>query len=289
MTAPARAVGVVGLGRMGTPIAGHLVAAGHRVVALDPDPAAGDGLADGVRRVDRDTDLDGCEVVLVLAGGGAVGSILLAGDRLRPAWRGRDVLVCSTVDPAEMRRLHEVAARDGGRLLDAPLCRGDHGARRGDLQALVGGDAAVLDRCADVLAAFCSDVVHVGGPGAGQTAKLVNNMLLWSNIASVVEGLRLAEELGVRREPLVEGLLKSSASSWVLETWARPRELPWADEDMRMVLESAARAGLDAPVADVVARVIGDVRASGVLAEGGFGTTGWALPPAAAPDDAGPG
>lgn len=282
---PSRAVGVVGLGRMGGPIAGHLAAAGHRVWALDPDPRAGDGLPPGVRRVDADADLAPCEVVLVLAGGSAVGSILLSGDRLRPAWRGRDVLVCSTVDPVEMRRLHEVAVRDGGRLLDAPLCRGDHGARRGELLALVGGEPAVLARCADVLAAFCSDVVHIGGPGAGQTAKLVNNMLLWSNIAAVVEGLRLAEELGVRRGPLVEGLLRSSASSWVLETWDRPRELPWADEDMRMVLESATRAGLDAPVADVVQRVIADVRAAGVLAEGGFGTTGWALPAAPGPDD----
>jgi 3-hydroxyisobutyrate dehydrogenase-like beta-hydroxyacid dehydrogenase len=136
----------------------------------------------------------------------------------------------------------------------------------------------MLARCADVLRAFCSDVVHVGGPGAGQTAKLVNNMLLWSNIVSVAEGLRLAEELGVRRGPLVEGLLHSSAGSWVLETWGRPRELPWADEDMRMVLDAADRIGLDAPVSSVVQRVIGAVRASGMLADGGFGTAGWSLP-----------
>ena len=98
-----------------------------------------------------------------------------------------------------------VAAADGGRLLDAPLCRGDHAARQGTLLALVGGDAGVLERTADVLRVFCSDVVHIGGPGAGQTAKLVNNMLLWSTIASVVEGLRLAERLGVQRGPSSRG------------------------------------------------------------------------------------
>jgi 3-hydroxyisobutyrate dehydrogenase-like beta-hydroxyacid dehydrogenase len=279
-----RRVAVVGLGRMGVPIAGHLFAAGHEVWGLDPDPQAGDGLSGEVRRAAGEGDLAGCEVVVVLAGGTAVRRIQLDGDRLRPVWRATDVLVCSTVDPAEMVGLHEAAERDGGRLLDAPLCRGDHGARRGDLLALVGGDADVLAGCADVLRAFCSDVVHVGGPGAGQTAKLVNNMLLWSNIAAVVEGLRLAEELGVRRGPLVEGLRRSSAASWVLDTWDRPRDLPWADEDMRMVLESAARAGLDAPVSDVVQRVIGTVRSSGALAEGGFGTTGWALPARPGPD-----
>jgi 3-hydroxyisobutyrate dehydrogenase-like beta-hydroxyacid dehydrogenase len=271
-----RTVGVVGLGRMGGPMAGHLAAAGHDVLGCDPDPSATP--PDAVRRVGEMADLGECDVVLVTAGGRAVGDILVADGRLRPVWRDRDVLVCSTVDPDEMRRLHAVAAADGGRLLDAPLCRGDHGARQGTLLALVGGDAGVLARTAEVLRAFCSDVVHVGGPGAGQTAKLVNNMLLWSNIASVVEGLRLAEQLGVARGPLVEGLLLSSANSWVLETWARPREIPWADEDMRMVLESAERVGLDAPVSRVVQEAIAEVRRSGAVADGGFGATGWARP-----------
>ncbi len=226
-------------------------------------------------------DLDAlgeCDVVLVTAGGRAVGDILVVDGRLRPVWRDRDVLVCSTVDPEEMRRLHDIAADDGGRLLDTPLCRGDHAARQGTLLALVGGDAAVLERTADVLRVFCSDVVHIGGPGAGQTAKLVNNMLLWSTIASVVEGLRLAERLGVQRGPLVEGLLLSSANSWVLETWARPREIPWADEDMRLVLAAAERAGLPAPMSRVVQEAIAEVRSSGAVADGGFGATGWAQP-----------
>jgi 3-hydroxyisobutyrate dehydrogenase-like beta-hydroxyacid dehydrogenase len=273
-----RRVGVVGLGRMGAPIAGHLAAAGHEVLGLDPDPGAGAELPASVRRVSGVAELEGCDVVLVLAGGDAVPRVLFSDGRLHPSLRDRDVLVCSTVDPAAMRELHEAAARDGGRLLDAPLCRGDHGARRGDLLALVGGDTEVLARCAGVLAAFCSDVEHVGGPGAGQVAKLVNNMLLWSTIASVVEGLRLAEALGVQRGPLVDGLRRSSADSWVLRTWDRPRELPWADEDMRLVLDAALRAGADAPVSEVVQRAIGAVRSSGVLAEGGLGEAGWALP-----------
>jgi 3-hydroxyisobutyrate dehydrogenase-like beta-hydroxyacid dehydrogenase len=276
--AHSRSVGVVGLGRMGAPVAGHLAAAGYAVRGLDPDPGAGAGLPPDVRRVAGYPGLDGCDPVLVLAGGPAVPAILLADGRLRENWRGRDVLVCSTVDPAQMRRLNEIADRDGGRLLDAPLCRGDHGARDGDLLALVGGPAVVLDRCRDVLHAFCSDVVHVGGAGAGQVAKLVNNMLLWANIASVAEGLRLAEELGVRRGPLVEGLRRSSAGSWVLDTWERSRELPWAAEDMRMVLDAAAHAGLDVPVADTVREAIGAVRESAMLAGGGFGAAGWRLP-----------
>lgn len=273
-------VGVVGLGRMGGPIAGHLIAAGHEVLGVDPA-----GGPPGVRVVPDLEALAACDVLLVTVGGSVVPDVLLADDRLHPACRGRDVVVCSTVDPDEMRRLHGIAARDGGALLDAPLCRGDHGAREGTLLALVGGDAAVLERTEEVLRAFCSDVMHIGGPGAGQAAKLVNNMLLWANIASAVEALRLAEQLGVRRGPLVEGLRKSSADSWVLETWARPRELPWADEDMRMVLEAAGRAGLDAPLARVVQVAIGEVRDSRVLADGGFGATGWTQ--AAYPEDAG--
>jgi 3-hydroxyisobutyrate dehydrogenase-like beta-hydroxyacid dehydrogenase len=282
------AVGVVGLGRMGSPMAGHLVAAGSEVLGYDPYPAA--AVPEGVARAAAMDDMAACDVVLVTAGGRVVGDILVGDDgRLRPVWRDRDVLVCSTVDPEEMRRLHEVAGRDGGRLLDTPLCRGDHGARQGTLLALVGGDPEVLARTRGVLGAFCSDVVHVGGPGAGQTAKLVNNMLLWANIASVVEGLRLAERLGVQRGPLVEGLLLSSADSWVLETWDRKREIPWADEDMRMVLEAAARVDLPAPVSAMVQEAIAEVRSSGVLTEGGFGTTGWEQPAYPAGSEAGTG
>jgi 3-hydroxyisobutyrate dehydrogenase-like beta-hydroxyacid dehydrogenase len=288
MTEDARRVAVLGLGRMGGPMAGHLVAAGHEVVGYDPDPTA--DVPPGVTRAATMDGAAACDVVLVTAAGWVVGDILVGEDgRLRPAWRDRDVLVCSTVDPEEMRRLHDVAERDGGRLLDTPLCRGDHGARQGTLLALVGGDAAVLARADGVLRAFCSDVVHVGGPGAGQTAKLVNNMLLWANIASVVEGLRLAERLGVQRGPLVAGLLRSSASSWVLETWDRTREIPWADEDMRMVLDAAEQVDLPAPMARVVAEAIAEVRSSGVLAEGGFGASGWAQPAYPAGDDAGTG
>jgi 3-hydroxyisobutyrate dehydrogenase/2-hydroxy-3-oxopropionate reductase len=226
-------------------------------------------------------------VVLVTAGGRAVPDILIADGRLRSVWRGTDVLVCSTVDPEEMRALHRAAAADGGHLLDTPLCRGDHGARQGTLLALVGGSAEMLARTSDVLQTFCSDVVHVGGPGAGQAAKLVNNMLLWSNIASLVEGLRLAERLGVSRGPLVKGLLLSSARSWAMETWERPREIPWAGEDMRMVLAAAERAGLPAPVSRVVQEAVGEVAGSGLLAEGGFGAAGWARPAYADEDCAG--
>lgn len=278
-------VGVVGLGRMGGPIAGHLAAAGREVFGLDPGSTAG---WPSVQRVASPEGLKSCDVVLVTAGGRVVGDILLKDGALRPAWRDRDVVVCSTVDPEEMRRLHAAAAADGGRLLDAPLCRGDHAAREGTLLALVGGDTSTLGRVDDVLRVFCSDIVHIGGPGAGQAAKLVNNMLLWSTIASVVESLRLAEGLGVSRGPLVEGLLKSSASSWVLETWDRRRELPWADEDMRMIMNCAANAGVEAPVARVVQGAIRFVRDSGALAEGGFGATGWTRP-ASPTEDGGPG
>jgi 3-hydroxyisobutyrate dehydrogenase-like beta-hydroxyacid dehydrogenase len=105
----------------------------------------------------------------------------------------------------------------------------------------------------------------------------------------VVEGLRLAERLGVRRGPLVEGLLRSSANSWVLQTWDREREIPWADEDMRMVLAAAGRVDLPAPMSRVVQEAIAEVRSSGVLAEGGFGAVGWEQPAYPAGEEAGTG
>src|SRR5215212_331843 len=101
-TTGSRRVGVLGLGRMGGPMAGHLAAAGHDV--LGSDPAAGATTPEGVQRVADAALLGNCDVVLVTAGGRVVGDILTSEDgRLRPEWWGPDLLVCSTVDPEEMR------------------------------------------------------------------------------------------------------------------------------------------------------------------------------------------
>lgn len=275
----ARTVGVVGLGKMGRPIAGHLLEAGHRVIGVDLDPTAGADLEPaGLRRGATPDDLEGADVCIILVEGRSAADVLLSDGEYRPVFTGCTTLVCSTVDPELMGSLYAAADAADGRLLDAPLCRGDHGARRGDLLALVGGSAALLEDCAGVLRAFCSDVVRVGGPGAGQVAKLVNNYLLWANIASITEGLQLGEALGVRRAALVDALLPSSARSWVLETWERPRDLPWAHEDMRMVLEASTDAGLSLPIAGLVHEVIKGVRTRGVLRDGGLQTSGWRMP-----------
>jgi 3-hydroxyisobutyrate dehydrogenase-like beta-hydroxyacid dehydrogenase len=109
-------------------------------------------------------------------------------------------------------------------------------------------------------------------------AKLVNNLLLWTTIAGVTEALQLGEALGVRRGPLVEALLPSSARSWVLETWERPRDLPWAHEDMRMVLEASTAAELSLPLSGVVHELIKGIRSRGVLREGGLQAEGWLMP-----------
>jgi 3-hydroxyisobutyrate dehydrogenase-like beta-hydroxyacid dehydrogenase len=277
--ASVRTVGVVGLGKMGAPIAAHLLRHGHSVVGVDLDPAAGaDLVAAGMQRADGADDLAGVEICLVLVEGRSAERVLLADGGYRPALVDCLTLVCSTVEPEPMRALHAAADGAGARLLDAPLCRGDHGARQGDLLALVGGSRELLAECEDVLRAFCSEVVHVGGPGAGQVAKLVNNLLLWANITSIVEALQLGEALGVRRAPLVQALLPSSARSWVLETWQRPRALPWAHEDMRMVLEASTEAGLSLPLSGLVHELIKGIRSREVLRDGGFQADGWQLP-----------
>jgi 3-hydroxyisobutyrate dehydrogenase-like beta-hydroxyacid dehydrogenase len=76
----------------------------------------------------------------------------------------------------------------------------------------------------------------------------------------------------------VAALRRSSAASWVLDTWDRPRAVPWAEEDMRMVRAAASRAGVDVPVAEAVAAAIGDIAATGLLAGGGFARPGWSRP-----------
>lgn len=284
---PASTVVVVGLGRMGAPIAGHLLAAGYGVVGLDPRPDAGADLVDAGLDVRRGWeglrgrfDADGPTGCLLTVDGAAVADVLLdegVPRRWRLPWPTLAV-VCSTVAPAAMDELDRAAADAGARLVDAPLCRGDHAARTGDLLALLG--CAEADRAAAtaLLRAFCTDVVDVGAVGAGQAVKLANNVLLWSHIAATVEALRLGEGLGVRRSVLRDALRRSSAASWVLDTWDRPRELPWADEDLAMAEEVSERIGLRLPVAGAVRDAVRGIREAGLLHAGGLQDRGWSLP-----------
>ena len=253
MSANATTVGVIGAGRMGMPIIGHLARSGFATTATDLDPARATRVAalGAEWAVDGATVAAQSEVILLCVGFDAEVRALLAPDgALRKARPGSIVAVLSTVRPETVQALSTALERDGSglHLLDSTVCRGGKAADEGTLLSFVGGDAAVVDRLTPVLRAYSSDVVHTGGVGTAQVAKAANNLILWACLVADHEALALARQYGLDTDVLRKALLMSSADNHALEVWGQ-QSMAWAEDDMAIVGEMAAGAGLALPQA----------------------------------------
>ena len=253
-------VGILGLGKMGCPMAGHLVAKGFKVIGYDPLPEArektrtrGAGSAASPREVAQASDL----VIIVVGFDSEVEEVIFGMDGvLEGAKPGLVVALGSTVAPRYAKRL---AARLNERnvvLLDIPLARGEAAAVAGKLLIYGAGDNAAFEACRPAFGAFASDIFHLGPAGAGQVGKMVNNLILWACMSANDEGLRLGESLGVDPERLREALSHGSAQNWAMDTQAERSGMPWAEKDMSIVLQEADLARLSLPLAGAVKETI---------------------------------
>ena len=258
---PIESVGIVGLGKMGRPMARHLLATGIDVHGVDIDgdsrsAAAAEGVEIHSTVSEMASVTDGTFVVVGFDQE-VTDSCLGPSGALAGAQPGHVIFVCSTVRPAVSITVGERAAPSGVDVMDATLCRSEHAAIAGELLVLLGGDAVVFEPWRTAFASFASDVVQVGPLGAGQVAKTLNNALLWAAVVANTEVLRLGMRHGIDQEMLRRALLLSSGANWALETWTRARPMPWAEKDMEIALELAAEVGLDAPMSaetrDVIA------------------------------------
>ena len=246
-TAAIRTVGVIGAGRMGQPIVGHLVRKGFTVHAHDIDEAKrqavtrlGAGWAASPAALGP-----ACEAILVCVGyDQELRELLSAGGLLRSLSRATIVAVLSTVHPHTVRELAEAARPSGVHLVDATVARGGCAADAGTLLAFVGGDSDVAERLSPVLAAFSTDIVHTGGVGTAQVAKAANNLVLWACVIANHEALALAQRFGMDVDRLREALLKSSAENYALRHWGE-NTMAWAEDDMEIVRVMAQEAGID--------------------------------------------
>lgn len=241
MTKPGK-IGVVGLGKMGNPMARHLRNNGHEVLAFDVSTEAIDSLkTTGCIPAYQLSDLhDQCELVFVIVSFDHQVEAVCQGEGGFFANNKNPVtlVICSTIEPETMTRLAE-AAPAYIRLVDAPLCRGEISAEKGELLGLMGGDEKDCEAVRPYLATFCSDIDYIGPLGSGQVAKALNNFILWSCISVNHEALKLGKSYGLDQETLRQALLKSSGQNWALQTWNQPRTMPWAEKDMRIVLNMA--------------------------------------------------
>ena len=247
MSATVTTVGLIGAGRMGTPILGHLVKKGFTTLASDLDPAREARVVErGARWVASNAALAAqSDVVLVCVGFDAeVRALLAAGGPLRAARPGTIVAILSTIKPETVQEL--AAAAGDLQVVDSTVCRGGAAADEGTLLSFVGGPAETVERLTPVLRAYSSDVVHTGGVGTAQVAKAANNAILWACLVANHEALALARHYGMDVDVLRRALMMSSAENHALEVWGK-QTMAWAEDDMVIVQEMAAQAGLSLP------------------------------------------
>ena len=258
-------IGFIGVGNMGAPMARNLLRAGHAVRVHDADRGAAAALADsGARPAGGVAD--------AAADAECVVTMLPAGREVRAVWEalvpaapeGALAIDCSTIDVATARAVAAEAAARGLAPLDAPVSGGVAGAEAGTLTFMVGGDAAVFARARPVLAAMGREIVHAGGAGAGQAAKLCNNMMLGVSMIAMSEAFTLGAALGLSPRRLFDIASNASGGSWALrnhlpvpgivETSAANRDFrpgfstAMMLKDLQLAQAAARDAGVGAPM-----------------------------------------
>ncbi len=264
-------IAFIGLGNMGGPMAANLIKAGHQLRVFDLVPAAlNAATAAGAYAANSAADtLAGAEIVISMlpASRHVEGLYLGEAGVLAQIPDGALVIDCSTIAPVCARKVAEAAQARGLAMLDAPVSGGTAGAAAGSLTFIVGGEAETLERARPVLQAMGKNIFHVGNNGAGQVAKLCNNMALGVIMAATGEALALGIAQGLDPAVLSQMMAVSTGRSWATEVcnpW--PGVLPNAPasrgysggfgndlmlKDLGLVAESAVQAGVSIPLGEL--------------------------------------
>jgi 3-hydroxyisobutyrate dehydrogenase len=274
------AIAFIGLGNMGAPMAANLVKAGHSVVGFDlvdelRQGAAASGviIAESARAAVAHAKI----VLTMLPAGRHV--IAVWGDILPAAPAGALFIDSSTIDVDSARRAHTAAAAAGMACLDAPVSGGVGGATAGTLTFMAGGGEAAFASGRPILEAMGKRIVHCGGAGAGQAAKICNNMILGATMIVTCEAFVLAEKLGLSAQALYDVASTSSGQSWSLTTYCPvPGPAPTSPankdykpgfaaalmlKDLKLAQEAASSAGASTPIGAQAAQLYALFAASG--------------------------
>ena len=219
-------IAFIGLGNMGAPMALNLHKAGHSVVGFDLTPAACKPLGDAGARIAASA-LDavaGAQVVISMLPASQHVEALYCGDGTQPGLlaalpAGTLVIDCSTIAASTSRKVTDLAAKKSIACIDAPVSGGTGGAIAGTLTFMVGGEAADLERARPLLEKMGQNIFHAGAAGAGQAAKICNNMLLGILMIGTSEALALGVANGLDPAVLSEIMRRSSGGNWALEKY----------------------------------------------------------------------
>lgn len=268
-------IAFVGLGNMGAPMASNLIKAGHKVVGFDAGESArqtartrGLSVADSLAEALRDAD--------------AVVTMLPNGAIVRKVWAeiaetigasGAIAIDSSTIDVDSALAVHQLLSARGILTLDAPVSGGVGGAEAGTLTFMVGGSEAALEKGRAILEPMAGRIVPCGGPGAGQAAKICNNMALGISMIGACEAFALGERLGLTHQALFDVLSTSSGQSWSVNSYCPvPGPVPSSPanrdykpgfaaalmlKDLRLSQEAALARGVQTPLGAEAAQLYG--------------------------------
>jgi len=269
-------VGFIGLGSMGAPLVGHLLARGFSVTVFARRPDAAAPLVSlGATAVasPREVATASSVVCTMVTATADVEQVIFGPDGVAGGLRaGGLVIDLSTIDPDATRRFSTRLAAQGVEMLDAPVSGGPDGARQGALTIMAGGAVTTLERARPVLQAFSARIFHMGEAGAGQVTKACHQLLLLITAEGVAESLALAAKAGVSPAAVRDVMLQAMASSRVLDRFGGamatrnfapgiPAKL--YRKDLQIVREFADRVGAALPAGDVVRANIGRVLDAG--------------------------
>jgi len=213
-------IAFIGLGNMGGPMAANLVKAGHKVTAFDLVAASRDqAKADGAAIAESSVSaVKGAEVVVTMLPAGK--HVLSVWTDVLPAMpKGALIIDCSTIDVESAKEAHALAAKHGVLSVDAPVSGGTGGAKAATLTFMCGGEEKAFAAAKPVLENMGKRLVHCGGAGAGQAAKICNNMILGISMIAVSEAFALAEKLGLSHQALFDVASTSSGQCWSLTSY----------------------------------------------------------------------
>lgn len=208
-------IGFIGLGNMGAPMAANLVAAGHEVMGMDLKASMPDGVTPVTRAAEAATGVD--VLITMLPNGDILRGV--AKDALPVMSKGAVLLDCSTVDVDSAKDVAAMAKQFGVMALDAPVSGGVGGAAGGTLTFMVGGPEAAFAIAEPLFDVMGQKTVHCGDAGAGQSAKICNNMILGVTMAATCEAFALADKLGLDRGKMFDVVSTSSGASWSINTY----------------------------------------------------------------------
>jgi 3-hydroxyisobutyrate dehydrogenase len=276
-------IGFIGLGNMGLPMAQNLIKAGHQVEGVDLNPAsieklkaAGGTVVEFAKVAAARADV----VVTMLPAGKHVREVYMgAGGIIESANSGTLLIDCSTIDVETAREVAAAAEARGLMMLDAPVSGGAGGAAAGTLTFMVGGSTQAFTRAQSILEKMGKNIVHAGGAGSGQAAKICNNMILGISMIAVSEAFVLAEKLGLDHQKLFDISSKSSGQCWSMTSYcpvpgpvpASPANRDYqagftADmmlKDLKLAQEAAKVSGAVTPLGANAERIYSSYAASG--------------------------